>query len=526
MTTIQYHSNPVRVIEARDCPPLSKIDADTQIQIGAIEEFVFCGGNGDPNAFRTIDWDFGDDTPIISTEYAPETTALSHAYHQGGIFELSVVVMNAQLESYRYQLDLAVADCGGYRFQDGSQIFLTNTNPFAVSNQVFRNDLIVFTLCEAPSTYTLDGLRFYQWTWGDGSSAAPEPQGVVKSHRFTKTGTFQVRVRTHDEQDLSIEVEVVDRPDDGNGDGNDNNDECGGSSPVQFVSAPLGIVPVGSSLEIALCSSNPSVQQANAFRWSFGDNSPLITTSELNISHIYETGGQYEVDVDLLNIDGAVFESFEAANHVRAIQCQPEITESALIVSGVLEISEQVLFTACLNEEDQQQIEQALDANDQQAFYRWSFGDEATLQPDPAAIVQSHIYHSAGTFQVQLDIIMFDTVNEQEVLIQSLSTTVQIDDPSNTDNDDDGDITTAQVIGIVGSVLVGLVMSFVALFLGYRFWRNHKESQHYSSLTPTTQPPPRSNPVQKRSGENTGGDYLLMQSDESDQSDQSFDTPL
>ena len=204
-------------------------------------------------------WDFGDgDT---SNLHSP-----SHVYLSNGNYNVSLIVSD----------NLGCVDT------------ITKNNLIQVSNGVnnFNNPSVV-TAC-APFTVNLGdnspGSTSWLWDFGDGgSSSASNP-----NHTYTSAGTYIVTLET----------------------------QTNGSSCSQFVNPYATYIIKGGDADFSVSQTvcppytgtfTDLSSNAVSWFWEFGDG----TTSTLqNPSHVYVSGGSYNVSLTITTSDGCTYTSF------------------------------------------------------------------------------------------------------------------------------------------------------------------------------------------------------------------------
>lgn len=212
---------------------------------------------GAPFKPNTFTWDFGDNTPLLTTDFAPP---VSHTYAGPGT----------------YQVKLSINDTTFCNSPDDTikivrlspevkALFTTPDKGCAPYNAEFKNN-------------SLGGLQF-QWTFGDGtSSTISDP-----THLYNLPGTYLVKLMAFDSSSCNkvdsafFSIKVSPKP------------------TAAFTFSPLNPVENQATMFI-----NQSVG-ATIYLWDFGDGD---TSVEVNPSHIFEATDTYTVCLKASNDAG------------------------------------------------------------------------------------------------------------------------------------------------------------------------------------------------------------------------------
>ncbi len=264
----------------------------------------------------------------------------SQAYFPGLIDEAAVYGKVLSLDQVRSH----------YRASGASH----NALPSADFSSNCTDATCTFSATAADSDGSVGG---YSWAFGDGASGS----GATLQHVYTESGTFHVTLTVTDDQggttqvtyDVSVAVPVVNQ-----------------SPTAAFTSATDGL----SASFLGTGSSDPDGTIAS-YSWSFGDGQ---TGAGETTSHVYATGGTYDVSLTVIDNLGAP----NTVVHSVTVNAGPTAS-FALSVTG-----RQVSVDATASSDPDGAI----------ASYAWDYGDGTTA----TGKIGSHTYGSDGLMTVTL----------------------------------------------------------------------------------------------------------------------------
>jgi len=219
-----------------------------------------------------------------------------------------------------------------------------------------------------PVSFTSQCINASQWQWNFGDGTTDTASAVT--HTYTQTGNFTPLLIATDSFGCSdtsaLTMVQITEP------------VCNFNYSITSGCAPV------------TAQFNNLSQNAASYLWNFGDGS---TSSQQHPTHIYTTGGHYQVSLTITDSAGCT------ATHIlndSIIVPGPRAWFSGNISSGCAPLT--VSFT---------------DSSQQAASYFWSFsdGDSSTLQ-SPV-----HTFANAGTYQVSL--VITDNNGCQSVFTQA-----------------------------------------------------------------------------------------------------------
>jgi PKD repeat protein len=221
----------------------------------------------DPNSVKWR-WDFGDGSPL-SYQVKP-----THTYATPGTY--TVIVSVYEPISGQWGLfDNAIMKVIGAPFANPPV-----AKARAVTSSVIGvGDKISF---DATGSHAADGSNAtYQWNFGDNSVAT----GLKVTHQFNQAGRGFITLTVTDARGAKaiaqVSVVIV---------------ESNPNQPAKVTVSPT-TGTVGAQFLFDASQTQPPADQPVAVAWDFGDGSPLVTTSQPNVGHIYHQPGDYTVSV-------------------------------------------------------------------------------------------------------------------------------------------------------------------------------------------------------------------------------------
>ncbi|MFN4234062.1 MAG: PKD domain-containing protein [Bacteroidia bacterium] len=283
-------------------------------------------------------WDFGDGSPINTSNWSP-----NYMYNQSGVFNVSLVVQNSQLNCYD-------------TITKPVRVYANPSAGFSYTDVCLGN---VMSLTDSSSIATTDTIVSYLWAFGDGS---PTDNNQNTTHLYNNAGAYTVTL-------------IV--------------TGTGGCSDVQTHTVNVYDAPQANfttsnvCLNTAASFTNTTVSPQHGgmgnFSWNFGDGSPL-NTNDWNANHQYTTHGTYQVTLITQNSNlgcadtitlPIIIHPMPVPNFTFVNQCQADaytFTNTSSIAQGTI------------------------------ASYNWNFGDNSTS----TASSPSHTYSSSGNYSVTL----------------------------------------------------------------------------------------------------------------------------
>jgi len=240
--------------------------AFTYQKVGACEQFQYRFDNtsvapaGFPFSAQAFVWDFGDNTPTVTTG----TAAVNHTFASPGTYTVTLTLIdttycNAPETITRQVRVAALTDAN----------FTTPAMGCAPYNAVFSN--------------TSSGGVSFTWDFGDGTTSTD----VSPEHLYPNVGTYTVTLTAIDSGTCNIidtKTFVI---------------TVQGKPVADFSAAPQPPV-----LNTPIAFTNLSSPDAVRFKWLFGDGDSLETATRETVSHEYNATNTYEACLVAINMAG------------------------------------------------------------------------------------------------------------------------------------------------------------------------------------------------------------------------------
>lgn len=239
-----------------------------------------------PQGYSKYEWTFGDGSPMQTTG----DNYVNHIYGNTlGVFNVSVKITSACGNDTTITTSLTISNSAPFPNQSWFQLE-------AGPNPACPNDNVNFN---APHGYST-----YEWTFGDGSPSLVTNQNY-NHHIYGNSGTT-----------FTASVKIT------NGCGND-------TTLIKVINiSPNAGWPTDNWFQLQV--NSPACPNSNAgfqapggyskYVWNFGDNSPLVTSSNNNYNHVYGMAIQtYTVSVKITNgcgNDTTLYSFLEIKNNV------------------------------------------------------------------------------------------------------------------------------------------------------------------------------------------------------------------
>lgn len=262
-----------------------------------------------------------------------------------------------------------------------------------------------------PSTYPI----FYTWDFGDGSENVRDIHRNV-SHTFASAGVYNITVCANNTLTVLtnwLMVEVMEKI---------SGLTISHNGPSELSSATVfRAVAIGTSL---------------IWNFDFGDGSLLRNLTDGSISHIYESPGNYTVDVTVSN-------SVSQSHHSLSVEVY-RLTLGGLLPTECVMSGKEIQFTALVN------------GNVSILTFHWLFGDGSLLTVVKGQSTVTHTFQTQGIFYISLTV--FSSLTSL-----SLNTTLCVEaEIQNTT------IQSSQEVSAVGEEVCFRVLVFPEQLTGYQ----------------------------------------------------------
>ncbi len=279
----------------------------------------------------TYSWNFGDGSPLSSS------TTPSHNYTTAGIYSVTLTASNTGCTATSTQTNLITVRAVPH-------------SSFSSPSTLCLGDIASFANLSTPNGSTITG---YSWNFGDASALST---GTNPTHTYLSAGTFNIVLTTSSAfcfDDTTIAITISPAP------------------TVNFsTTTTSGCTPM-------TITFNNTTSGTPVYSWSFGDGSPLSTTT--TPTHIYSNPGNYTVT--LIASIGSCRDTLIRTNY---ISVYPQPTSSFSTASVCL--GDSVHF-----------INLSIGNGGTLTSYTWNYGDGTT-----STATLPHLYFSPGSYNVLL----------------------------------------------------------------------------------------------------------------------------
>ncbi|WP_166035460.1 PKD domain-containing protein [Halorussus pelagicus] len=317
----------------------------------------------------SYDWTLGDLT-------AGSGPTVNHTYTSAGYYTITVTVEGQQ----------------GLTASDSVNVTVNSPpSAYLVANATVLNTSEAVELDGRSSLDPNDGDSLtYDWTFGDGATAPDSNTSVV--HRYDSAGVYDAELRVTDEfgasDSASVNLTVDDAP-----------TAAGNVTPTE--PNPNETVTFDAS-----ASSDPNANDSLTYEWEFGDNA---TATGMNVSHAYESGGNYSVTLTVTDSYG----KSDTENWTVSVNHAP--IANATATPSSVNVSETVTFDASGSS----------DPDGDALTYEWDFDGDGTY--DATGVTASHSYTETGIYDTTVTV----TDEYGATAIDTVTVTVEESIPTN-----------------------------------------------------------------------------------------------
>ncbi len=319
-------------------------------------------GNGSIVSWKWI-WGDGGDTTIL----APGPGNKSHLYVNAGVYQVTLIITNINgcVDSITQSVQRFPCIKAGFTYKD--------------------------TLCArykiafADSSLPVSRINQWHWTWGDGTDTTYTVHNSPIMHTFASGGTFNVNLEvqallngtTISENMMSA---VVIHP-----------------TPMPYFSNPPVCLK---QVTLFTDTSKTYGEQTVNWNWTFSQF-PTDTSTFRNPTHLYDSSGTYNVKLIVMNKYG----------------CKDSLIKPTRVYG--LPVAGFENTAACAGEPTLF-FDRSIKADTAVGFWRWTFGDPATIKDTSQLKDPTYRYLSAGDFSVRM------IVKDNFGCIDTLDSTVKV----------------------------------------------------------------------------------------------------
>ncbi|MEA1958187.1 MAG: PKD domain-containing protein [Chloroflexota bacterium] len=230
----------------------------------------FSGGFNDPGTSdtHTIEWNFGDGTPVVTDTLTP-----SHTYASGGDYTVTITVTD---------------DDGGV----GSDTLTVHVNdaPVADPGGPYTGDEGSPITFDGSGSYDPDGsIVSYEWNFGDGSTEVTGDESSI--HAYGDNGIYTVTLTATDDEGATDAVTTT--------------VTVNNVAPTVDAGSDVDDALVDTPISFSGSFTDPGWLDTHTIEWNFGDSSPIVTGT-LSPTHAYASGGDYTVTLTVTDDDGGL----------------------------------------------------------------------------------------------------------------------------------------------------------------------------------------------------------------------------
>eukprot|EP01083_Nonionella_stella_P001035 2995_1 len=227
-------------------------------------------------------WDFGDDSPNVTTE----EPYVDHPYEKAGVYPVTVEVTDKYDQTGNAKVNQRVREPK----PEDPYAALNSTPPIAKPDQPVTFDASRSIDCDG------DPCKQFVFDFGDGSPEVTSPDPVV-NHAYKEPGVYPVTVTVTDKHGNKGNAALQQKVDDplspfynlGNNPTEDPYVTVTSDPPLAKITEPVTFD--------ASKSHDMDGEPCKNFCWDFGDGSPLVHTPKPVVEHPYAKAGSYPVKV-------------------------------------------------------------------------------------------------------------------------------------------------------------------------------------------------------------------------------------
>ncbi len=295
---------------------------------------------------------------VAFTNTTTSATTYSWNFGDGSPLSSSVAPSHIYNTSGTYTVTLTASNSGCTTTATQTNLITVNATPiasFSAPSTLCLGDIASFTNLSAPNGTTITG---YSWNFGDASALSTSTN---PTHTYLSASTFNVILTTSSatcSDDTTIAVTI---------------------SPAPVVNFSTSTTTGCSPMSVSFSNTTTG---SPTYSWNFGDGSPLSSTA--SPTHIYSTSGTYTVT--LIASLGTCKDTLIRTNYIQ-VGVSPLASFSS--VASVC-LGDSIRFTNA--------------STGTITSYTWDF-DDGTIITTATGNNQSHLYSSAGSYDVHLTVV-------------------------------------------------------------------------------------------------------------------------
>ncbi len=254
----------ITVVISSDAPDCDFTIGQNPIDVGDTASFNASGSSDPDGTIVDFTWDFGDNTPSVSTGTNPQAT---HQYNTAGTFTVTLTLTDNDGNTSSCSNDITVG---------------ANPPPTCSFTRNPGGNIVTGTLVTLDASASVDpdgGALTFAWSTPGGTP--PNGTGNPFDTTYNTAGTFTITLTVTDDEGQSTNCQQTVTV-------------TNGLAPTCSASGSPNPADVGQTVNFtgtAADADTPSAQLT--FNWNFADGSPDATTQ--NASHAFSTDGNFTV---------------------------------------------------------------------------------------------------------------------------------------------------------------------------------------------------------------------------------------
>jgi PGF-pre-PGF domain-containing protein len=395
--TVGNENATTRTVTADGTPPAADLGANrTEVEVGDTVAFDATNSTDAPAGVDHYEWDLDGDGTVEATT---STGTAAHTYEVLGEFDATVTVV----------------DNAGNRNATNVTVRVVDSTPPVADADAPR-------YVQTGTAATFDGsdssdnheVAEYRWDFDDDGTNEVETSDPTTDYAYESDGEYTVRLTVTDAA--------------GNENATTASVTADGTPPAAALSANETDVNVSEPVAFDANESADALAGIDRYEWDLdGDGSAETTTTDATATHAYETAGEFDATVTVVDNAGN-----RNATNVTVAVTDSTAPDAAFDVSpSSPAVGETATFDA----------ENSTD-NDQIDYYAWDFDGDGAVDVNSSDATVDHAYDAKGTYEVELTV--GDAAGNADSTSETVEVTESTDDGSDGSNDgsDGGEDTT------------------------------------------------------------------------------------